>query len=60
MSPKLWAVIKREYIERVRTKAFVIGTILGPIVMAALMIVPMLAARSRSKPLRIAVVDWTG
>ncbi len=60
MSAKLWAVVKREYIERVRTKAFVIGTILGPIVMAALMIVPMLAARSRSKPLRIAVVDWTG
>jgi ABC-2 type transport system permease protein len=60
MSAKLWAVVKREYIERVRTKAFVIGTILGPIVMAALMIVPMLAARSKSKPLRIAVVDWTG
>ena len=37
MSPKLWAVVKREYVERVRTKAFVIGTILGPIVMGALM-----------------------
>lgn len=60
MSAKLWAIVKREYIERVRTKAFVIGTILGPIVMAALMIAPMLAARSKSKPLRIAVVDWTG
>ena len=60
MSPKLWAVVRREYVERVRTKAFVIGTILGPIVMGALMVVPMLAARSKSKPLRIAVVDWTG
>ena len=60
MSAKLWAIVKREYIERVRTKAFLIGTILGPIVMAALMVAPMLAARSKSKPLRIAVVDWTG
>jgi ABC-2 type transport system permease protein len=60
VSAKLWAIVRREYIERVRTKAFVIGTILGPIVMAALMVVPMLAARSKSKPLRIAVVDWTG
>ena len=31
MSAKLWAIVKREYIERVRTKAFVIGTILGPL-----------------------------
>jgi ABC-2 type transport system permease protein len=60
VSPKLWAVVKREYIERVRTKAFVVGTILGPIVMAALMIVPLIAARSKTKPLRVAVVDWTG
>jgi ABC-2 type transport system permease protein len=60
MSPKLWAVVRREYVERVRTKAFVIGTILGPVIMGGLMVVPMLAARSKSKPLRIAVVDWTG
>ncbi len=60
MSAKLWAIVKREYIERVRTKAFVIGTILGPLMMAAMMIVPALAARSKSKPLRVAVVDATG
>ncbi len=60
MSAKLWAIVRREYIERVRTKAFVIGTILGPLVMAAMMIVPALAARSKSKPLRVAVVDATG
>jgi len=60
VSAKLWAIVRREYIERVRTKAFVIGTILGPLVMAAMMIVPALAARSKSKPLRVAVVDATG
>ena len=56
MSAKLWAIVKREYIERVRTKAFVIGTILGPLVMAGMMIVPALAARSKGKPLHVAVL----
>jgi len=37
---KLWAVIKREYIERVRTKWFIIATVFGPLLFAALMIVP--------------------
>lgn len=37
---KLWAVIKREYLERVRTKWFIIATVFGPILFAALMIVP--------------------
>jgi ABC-2 type transport system permease protein len=60
VSAKLWAIVKREYVERVRTKAFVIGTILGPLLMAAMMIVPQLAARSKGKPLRVAVVDATG
>jgi len=60
VSPKLWAIVRREYVERVRTKAFVIGTIVGPLLMAALMIVPTLMARSKTKPLRVAVVDATG
>jgi ABC-2 type transport system permease protein len=60
VSAKLWAVIRREYIERVRTKGFVIGTVLGPLIMSALMIVPALAMRSGSKPLKVAVLDRTG
>jgi len=60
VSAKLWAVVKREYLERVRTKGFVIGTILGPLLMGAMMIVPAIAARSSSKPLRVAVLDATG
>jgi ABC-2 type transport system permease protein len=57
---KLWAIVRREYIERVRTKAFVIGTILGPLVMGGMMIGPALAARSKGKPLRVAVLDQSG
>ena len=60
MSARLWAVVKREYLERVRTRGFVIGTVLGPLLMGGMMIVPALAARSSSKPLRVAVLDGTG
>ena len=37
-----------------------IGTVLGPLLMGGMMIVPALAARSSSKPLRVAVLDATG
>ena len=58
---KLFAVIKREYIQRVRTKFFVIATILGPILMAAFTVVPgMMMMMSTGGPTRIAVVDQTG
>jgi ABC-2 type transport system permease protein len=60
VNAKLWAVVRREYLERVRTRGFVIGTILGPLLMGAMMIVPALAARSSGKPLRVAVLDGTG
>ncbi|HEX9187371.1 MAG TPA: ABC transporter permease [Vicinamibacteria bacterium] len=60
MIDKLRAVVRREYLERVRTKGFVIGTILGPLLMGAMMIVPALAARSRGKPLKVAVLDRSG
>jgi ABC-2 type transport system permease protein len=60
VSAKLWAVVKREYLERVRTKGFVIATILGPLLMAGMMIVPLLVTRSGGKVLRVAVSDATG
>jgi ABC-2 type transport system permease protein len=60
VSAKLGAVVKREYLERVRTKGFVIGTVLGPLLMGAMMVGPMLAMRSGGKPLKVAVLDGTG
>lgn len=60
MNGKLWAVVRREYLERVRTKGFVIGTILGPLLMAAMMVVPSMIARRGGAPLRVAVVDLAG
>jgi ABC-2 type transport system permease protein len=57
---RLWPIVRREYLERVRSKAFLIATILGPILMGAFMIVPMLAAGKAGKPLRVAVFDNSG
>jgi ABC-2 type transport system permease protein len=60
VSAKLWAVVRREYLERVRTKGFIVATILGPLLMSAFMIVPMLVARSGGKLLSVVVLDRTG
>jgi ABC-2 type transport system permease protein len=56
---KVFAVIRREYLERVRTKAFIIGTLLGPVFFAALAIVPGLLLSRGSAGQRVAVVDAT-
>ena len=53
-------IAKREFIERVRTKAFVIGTILGPVFMAGIMIVPALMASKLTKSVSITVIDAEG
>jgi ABC-2 type transport system permease protein len=60
MTAKLWAVVRREYLERVRTKGFLIGTVLGPLILGAMMIVPLFAMRSSSKLLVVAVLDRVG
>jgi ABC-2 type transport system permease protein len=46
---KLWAIIKREYLERVRSKWFLIATFFGPIFFTAIIVVPAwLASRSKA------------
>ena len=53
-------IARREFIERVRTKAFVIGTILGPVFMAGIMIVPAMMASKMAKSVSITVIDAEG
>jgi ABC-2 type transport system permease protein len=47
-------IIRREYLTRVRKKTFIIMTILGPVLMASLFIVPIIMAKysetEESKP----------
>jgi len=57
---KTWAIIRREYLERVRSKAFVISTILIPVLMGLMFLIPMLTEQ-KVKPRRtVAIVDATG
>ncbi len=46
---KLWAIIKREYVERVRTRWFIIATVFGPVFFGSLIIIPAyLASRGKA------------
>jgi len=44
MNSKLMLIIKKEYFERVKSRAFVIGTALGPLLIAVMMFGPALLA----------------
>jgi ABC-2 type transport system permease protein len=41
---KILSVIKREYLQVVRTKGFIIGTLLGPVLMALIIGIPILSS----------------
>lgn len=59
---KLWAIVRREYIERVRTRWFKISTIFAPILFAAIAFLPILLIRSDQKSIapRVLILDATG
>jgi ABC-2 type transport system permease protein len=58
---KFLAVVKREYIQRVRTKFFIVATVLGPAMMILVTVVPALMFTiNAGGPTRLAVVDETG
>jgi ABC-2 type transport system permease protein len=57
---KMFAVMKREYLQGVRRKAFIIMTILLPFLMAALVFIPALIMEKGAGKKRIAVLDGTG
>lgn len=52
----VWLVVKREYLERVRTRAFVIFTLLMPALVGAMVFVPAKLAGSKSGGTRHVVV----
>jgi len=55
---KIWAVIRREFVERIRSKWFWISALLGPVFFGAMIVVPVLFAGAGGTR-RIAVVDGT-
>jgi ABC-2 type transport system permease protein len=57
---KIGIIIRREYLSRVRKRSFIVMTILGPLLMAAMMIVPVYIATKSDKSKTIAVIDTKG
>lgn len=58
---KFRAIVKREYVQRVRSRMFVIVTIGAPLMFALFTVVPILIAGIRTGgPTRVAVVDQSG
>src|SRR3954468_7173678 len=63
MDNKIFVVAKREYLERVRTRAFVLATLLVPLLMSAAFLVPIyFAAKSGTSPAsrNVRILDATG
>jgi ABC-2 type transport system permease protein len=58
---KFLAIVKREYIQRVRARMFIVSTVLLPVVMSLFGIVPaIILSIDAGGPMRVAVVDHTG
>ncbi len=57
---KISLIIQREYLSRVKKKSFIIMTFLGPILMAAMFIVPVVIGLVANTKREIQVLDETG
>jgi ABC-2 type transport system permease protein len=57
---KMFAVIKREYLQAVRKKMFIFMTIFFPVLMATVFTVPMIMMAKGMGSKRVAVIDGTG
>lgn len=57
---KIWAVFKREYLQTVRKKSFIIMIFALPVLMTLVMAVPALLMRRGFTERRVVVVDGTG
>ena len=57
---RIWLVLVREYLENVRTKAFLIGIILTPLWFGMVFVVPLLAKGQEAETQHVVLVDETG
>ena len=57
---KIWLIIQREYLTRIKKRSFIVMTILGPLLMAGIMIVPMWLAMNSNELKTVGVIDQTG
>jgi len=58
---KLWLVVKREYLTRVRTKGFIITTIALPLLTMGVLLLPLFIVRRQAdETVKIAILDEAG
>ncbi|PYT05823.1 MAG: hypothetical protein DMF60_10760 [Acidobacteria bacterium] len=57
---KVLIIIKREYLVRVRTRAFLIGTLVSPLLMLSLIALPVFFATRGGGERRVTVLDQSG
>ena len=58
---KFFAVVKREYVQRVRTRMFILLTILGPVMLILFAVVPgLLFSMKVGEATRLAIIDESG
>ena len=58
---KIWLVIKREFLTRVKTKGFVFGTVIVPVLgVGFALLIAFIGSHQPSENLRLAIVDNTG
>ncbi|MDD5508189.1 MAG: ABC transporter permease [Bacteroidales bacterium] len=57
---KIKLIIQREYLSRVKKRSFVVMTILGPILMAAMFVIPVYVSTRQGDVKKIAILDETG
>ena len=60
---KLWAIVKREYLERLRSKWYLISTVLAPLFFGVVIIVPIvITSRTKASPdlSHVVILDATG
>ncbi|MCB9233671.1 MAG: ABC transporter permease [Bacteroidia bacterium] len=57
---KVWTIIEREYLTRVKSKAFILSTLLMPVLLGALVLIPILSATHvGEQKLTVYVLDQT-
>lgn len=57
---KILLIIRREYLTRVKKRSFIVMTIVGPLLMAALFVVPVYIAQIEGESKVIGVLDHSG
>src|SRR6266851_3161842 len=57
---KLFAVLKREYLQAVRKKMFIFMTLFFPVLMTGVMALPMVLMANSLTGKKVAVIDGTG